>query len=96
MQKQLGYLGHVLSSGRLVKDCMLGLIEGTRARGKQRMSFMDGVKAVFGCEGIAEVVRMAERIQGYKDTTLLHVQEMLQKYSYIILRRLILFVMTFS
>ena len=59
-QRQIGYLGHVLRSRSLGKDCFLGMIEGTRARGRQRMKFMDGVKAVVGCGSIAEFVRMAE------------------------------------
>ena len=59
-QRQVGYLGHILRSRSLGKDCLLGMIEGTRARGRQRMKYMDGVKAVVGCRSIAEVVRMAE------------------------------------
>ena len=59
-QRQLGYLGHVLRTRSLGKDCLLGMIEGTRARGRQRMKFMDGVKAVVGCESIGEVVRTEE------------------------------------
>ena len=59
-QRQLGYLGHVLRSRSLAKDCLLGTIEGTRARGRQRMKFMDGMKAVAGCGSVAEITRMAE------------------------------------
>ena len=59
-QRQLGYLGHVLRGRSLGKDCLLGVIEGTRARGRQRMKFMDGMKAVAGCGSIAEIIRMAE------------------------------------
>ena len=42
-QRQLRHLGHVLRSRSLGKDCLLGMIEGTRARGRQRMKLMDGV-----------------------------------------------------
>ena len=59
-QRQLRYVGHVLRSRSLAKDCLLGTIEGTRARGRQRMKLMDGVKAVVGCGNIGEVVRTAE------------------------------------
>ena len=48
-QRQLRYVGHVLRSRSLAKDCLLGTIEGTRARGRQRMKLMDAVKAVDGC-----------------------------------------------
>ena len=36
------------------------MLEGTGARGRQRMKFMDGVKVVVGCGRIADVIRMAE------------------------------------
>ena len=59
-QRQLRHLGHVLRSRSLGKDCLLGMIEGTRARGRQRMKLMDGVKEVTGCGSIGEVIRAAE------------------------------------
>ena len=59
-QRQLRYLGHVLRSRSIGKDCLLGMIEGTRPRGRPRMKLMDGVKEVAGCRSIGEVVRMAE------------------------------------
>ena len=65
-QRQLGYLGHVLRGDNLEKDCLLGTIEGTRARGRQRMKLMDGVKAVLGYGSIAEVVRAAEDRTGWR------------------------------
>ena len=59
-QRQLRYIGHVMRGRDLGKDCLLGMIEGTRARGRQRMKYMDGLKALVGCDGIGEMIRMAE------------------------------------
>ena len=59
-QRQLRYLGHVLRGSSLEKDCLLGMIDGTRARGRQRMKLMDGVKAVTGYGSIGEIIRTAE------------------------------------
>ena len=59
-QRQLRYVGHVLRNRSLAKDCLLGTMERTRARGRQRMKFTDGVKAVVACGNIGEVVRTAE------------------------------------
>ena len=43
-KRQLGFLGHLLRGAGIEKDCLLGMIEGTRARGRQRRKFMDGIK----------------------------------------------------
>ena len=59
-RRQLKDIGHVLRGYSLEKDCLLGTLEGTRDRGKQRMKFMDGVKTLVGCSGIGEVILMAE------------------------------------
>ena len=59
-QRQLRYVGHILRSRSLAKECLLGTKEGTRARGTQRMKLMDGVKAVVGCGNLGEVDRIAE------------------------------------
>ena len=58
-KRQLRYLGHVLRGSSLEKHCLLGMIEGGRARGRQRMKLMDGVKEVTGCRTIEEI-RTAE------------------------------------
>ena len=60
MQRQLRHLGYVLRNRSLVKGCFLGMIEGTRARGRQQMKSMDVVTAIVGCGRIAEIIRMAE------------------------------------
>ena len=59
-RRQLGFLGHTLRGNGLEKDCLLGMIEGRRARGRQRNKFMDGIKEVVGCGRIDEVLRLAE------------------------------------
>ena len=59
-RRQLGYLGHVLRRDGLEKDCLLGMIEGRRARGRQRMKYMDDIKEMVGREKIEEVVGLAE------------------------------------
>lgn len=38
----------------------MGFVEGRRARGRQRVKYMDGIKEVFGCSRIEEVVRLAD------------------------------------
>ena len=65
-QRQLGYLGHVLRGSNLEKDCLLGVVDGTRARGRQRVKFMDGVKTLVGCRNVAEVIRLAENREEWR------------------------------
>ena len=59
-KRQLGFLGHTLRGGGIEKDCLLGMIEGRRARGRQRSKFMDGIKECIGCDTMEEVMRLAE------------------------------------
>ena len=56
-RRQLGFTGHVLRGDGLQKDCLLGMIEG-RARGRQRIKYMDGIKEMVGREKIEEVMEL--------------------------------------
>ena len=53
-------MGHILRGNGLEKDCLLGMIDGRRARGGQRLKIMDGIRDVTGCETVVDVVRLAE------------------------------------
>ena len=59
-RRQIGFVGHVVRGDGLEKDCLLGMIEGRRARGRQRLKFMDGIRDVTGCETVVDVLRLAE------------------------------------
>ena len=59
-KRQLGFLGHTLRGGGIEKDCLLGMIEGRRARGRQTSKFMDGIKECIRCDTMREVMRLAE------------------------------------
>ena len=59
-EKQIGFVGHILRENGLGKECLLGIIEGRRARGTQRFNFIDGIRYVTCCETLLEVLRLAE------------------------------------
>ena len=59
-QRELRYLGHVLRASSLEKDCLLGMIEGKKAGGRQRMKLMGDVKEITGCKSNGEIIRTAE------------------------------------
>ena len=65
-KRQLKYLGHVLRGRSLEKDCLLGMIEGTRARGRQRRKYMDAINTLVGRGCIGEVVRLAGDREGWR------------------------------
>ena len=48
-RRQLRFLGHVLKGDGLKRNCLLGMIEGRRARGRQ-FKYMDGIKKI-SCSG---------------------------------------------
>ena len=59
-KRQFGFLGHVLRGRGLERDCLLGMVEGRRARGRQRIKYMDGIRELIGCGRTEEVLRYAE------------------------------------
>ena len=63
MKRQLGFLGHVLRRDGLESTCVLGIIEGKRTRGRQRLTYMDGIKEATDVRRIGEVTKLA------RDTT---------------------------
>ena len=54
---QIGFLGHVLGGRGLERYCLLGMVEGRGARGRQRMKYMDGIRELNGCGRTEEVLR---------------------------------------
>ena len=42
-RRQLQFLGHIVRAEELESDCLLGRIDGTRARGRQRVTYMDSI-----------------------------------------------------
>ena len=58
-RRQLGYSGHVLRENGVEKDSLMGMIEG-RARGRQRIKYMDSIRADIDLGGLGQVARLAE------------------------------------
>ena len=60
---QLRYFGHVARRGNnnLEKNCMLGIMEGDRRRGRPRMRWTDGIKKLTGKRTLHEAMSNAQR-----------------------------------
>ena len=59
LKLKLQYFGHVMQRANLLeKTLMLGMIEGGRRRGQQRMRWMDGITDLMdmGLGGLRELV----------------------------------------
>ena len=65
-KRQLRYVGHVLRGDSMEKVCLMGMIEGNRARGRQRIKYLDGIKTLVGVRNVGEVVRLAEDREGWR------------------------------
>ena len=66
-RRQLGFLGHALRREALENLSLTGRIPGTRARGRPRMKYMDGIKKVVpGGLGAGEILQMSRRRQEWK------------------------------
>ena len=59
-RRQISFVGHILRGNGLEKKCLLGMIEGRRARRRQRLKFMDGIRVATGCEIVADMLRLPE------------------------------------
>ena len=60
---QLRYFGHVArrDNNNLEKNCMLGMMEGDRRRGRPRMRWTDGIKKLTGKKTLHEAISNAQR-----------------------------------
>ncbi|KAI5700378.1 hypothetical protein M8J77_008043 [Diaphorina citri] len=67
-QRKVSYAGHILrgSNGKLPTKIIEGKIDGVRARGRQRRTWMDDVKEWTGLVTYEEVKRMAENREEWK------------------------------
>ena len=48
--RQIGYLGHTMRVRSLKRDCLLGALDGTRARGRQILKYTNGIKTLVGMQ----------------------------------------------
>ena len=57
---QLRFMGHIMRTDGLEKDCLLGRVEGRRSRGRQRVKYLDALVAHLRCgRRIEDSVRLA-------------------------------------
>ena len=65
-QRQMRCIGHVFRGNSLEKDSLLIVVERRRSRERQRTKYMDGIKALLGCDDIGEVMRLSERRKDWR------------------------------
>lgn len=60
-KKQLNFIGHIMRADGLERNCLLGRVEGTRSRGRQRIKYMDALLEQLG-DGrrVVDLVRLAD------------------------------------
>ena len=64
LRQKLNYLGHVMRHDGMEKKMMVGMVEGSRRRGRQRMRWFDGAKEAMGM-GVCEMQRSALDREGW-------------------------------
>ena len=73
--RQLNFLGHILRENKLEKLTLQGKIEGRRARGRQRMKYMDSLlKDNNRISGMRELMRLAEDRKSWR-SMIAHVKQ---------------------
>ena len=48
-RRRIGFIGHILRGSVSERECLLGMLEGRRARERQRMKYMDSIAMLLGC-----------------------------------------------
>ena len=66
-KRQLRYVGHVQRGESLEKQCLMGMIKGSRARGRKRIKYLDGIRTLVGVRNGGEVVRLGEDREGWRN-----------------------------
>ena len=75
--RQLNFLGHILRENKLEKLTLQGKIEGRRARGRQRMKYMDSLlKDNNRINGMRELMRLVEDRKGWRSMIALVKQDL--------------------
>ena len=66
-RRQLQFLGHIVRAEELESDCILGRLEGTRARGRQRVTYMDIILSYLdGGQTTGNVIRLARKRRDWR------------------------------
>ena len=66
-RRQLKFLGHIVRAEELESDCLLGRIDGTRARGRQRITYMDSIlRYLAQGQTTVDVLRLARERQDWR------------------------------
>ena len=54
IRRHIGFIRYILRGSGLERECLHGIIEGRRARGRQRqrLKYMDSIKELDGCGSI--------------------------------------------
>ena len=74
-KRQLGFLGHLLRHDCLEKEVFLGMIEGRRARGRQRMKYATSLlEDIPGDMRVAGLVQLAQNRREWH-SMVAHVEE---------------------
>ena len=65
-ERELGLLGHVLRRDGLESTCPLGMIERKRALGRQRLTYIGGIKETADIKRIGEFTKLARGRKKWK------------------------------
>ena len=69
-ERQMRFVGHVMRENDLERTVTTGRVEGRRARGRQRMKYMDSLmKDVRDVQTVGELMRMTEDRERWRTMT---------------------------
>ena len=64
-RRRMNFLGHIIRKGKLECSVLQGLIQGKRARGRQRETYLDRIQRLVG-ERACHIIQAARNREGWR------------------------------
>ena len=58
--KKMAFIGHILRGKDITSDLILGMVYGTRGRGRSKVRLSDNIKEISGERSMIQLYRMAQ------------------------------------
>ena len=66
--RKMAFVGHILKGKDITSDLLLGMVYGTRGRGRPKVRFSDNIKEISGGRSMTQLYRMAQDRRKWRAT----------------------------
>ena len=69
--RKMAFVGHILRGNDITSDLLLGMVYGTRGRGRLKVRFSDNIKEISGRRSMTQLYRMAQDRRKWRATAVI-------------------------